>query len=281
MSGEEDRWLTHQRKLLTESSAEMRMTNPGPSASPTRLYTDLLIRCIANTIYRDAPQDPWSGSSYSDTVRAEGRDWPSRAHSMIGVKRLENLRWAVETVIREAIPGDLIEAGVWRGGACILMRGLLAAHGEATRQVIVADSFEGLPCPDPTRFPQDTGDTHHQFSELAIPVDEVKEHFAAYGLLDAQVKFLKGWFRDTLPTLRGRRFALVRLDGDMYQSTMESLENLYDRLSPGGFLIVDDYGAIPACKAAVDDFRAARCIAEPLQWVDWTGVWWRRPRDGA
>lgn len=253
------------------------MTNPGSTASPARLYGDLLIRCIANTIYQDAPQDPWSGSSYSDAVRLEGRDWPSRAHSMIGVRRLENLRWAVETVLRESVPGDLIETGVWRGGACILMRGLLAAHDERSRQVIVADSFEGLPYPDAAAFPRDAGDTHHQFRELAVSIDQVKAHFAAYGLLDAQVKFLKGWFRDTLPTLKGRRFALVRLDGDMYQSTIESLENLYDRLSPGGFLIVDDYGAIPACKAAVDDFRAERGITEPLQSVDWTGVWWRRP----
>lgn len=243
----------------------------------TRLYGDLLIRCIANTIYQDMPQDPWSGGTYAEAIRAEGRDWPSRAHSMIGVKRLENLRALTETALAEGVPGDLIETGVWRGGACILMRGLLAAHGVADRKVIVADSFEGLPPPDAERFPADAGDTHHAYRELAIPLEAVQAHFAAYGLLDSQVEFLKGWFSDTLPTLAGRRFALIRLDGDMYQSTIEALENLYDLLSPGGFVIIDDYGAIPACKTAVDQFRAERAIAEPMHEVDWTGVWWRKP----
>lgn len=251
---------------------------PAVQQTPTRLYGDLLIRCIANTIYKDLPQDPWSGGAYADAIRAEGRDWPSRAHSMIGVKRLENLRDLVETALVESIPGDFIETGVWRGGACILIRGLLAAHGAVGRKVIVADSFEGLPPPDEARFPQDAGDRHHEFDQLAISLESVQENFASYGLLDEQVEFLKGWFSDTLPPLGDRRFALIRLDGDMYQSTMEALENLYDRVSPGGFVIVDDYGAIPACQAAVEAFRNARGISEPLQQVDWTGIWWRKPR---
>jgi O-methyltransferase len=106
----------------------------------------------------------------------------------------------------------------------------------------------------------------------------VQENFERYGLRDSQVEFLKGWFKDTLPALRDRTFAVIRLDGDMYQSTIEALENLYDRVSPGGFVIIDDYGAIPACKQAVEDFRDARGIEVALNWVDWTGVWWRKPR---
>jgi hypothetical protein len=241
------------------------------------LYGDLLVRCIANTIYQDMPQDPWSSGAYAEEVRLEGRDWPSRAHSMIGVKRLENLRALADIVLGEGIPGDFIETGVWRGGACILMRGLIAAHGDRSRKVIVADSFDGLPPPNAEQFPADAGDTHHEFRQLAIPLEVVRSNFAAYGLLDDQVEFLPGWFKDTLPTLAGRRFALLRLDGDMYESTIEALENLYDRLSPGGFVIIDDYGAIPACRAAVDDFRNARSITENLNTVDWTGVWWRKP----
>lgn len=251
---------------------------PPDSKISVRLYGDLLIRCIANTIYEDMPQDPWSSGVYAEHIRAEGRDWPSRAHSMIGVKRLENLRFLTEKALDEGIPGDFVETGVWRGGACILMRGLLAAHGDASRKVIVADSFDGLPPPDVERFPADAADTHHEFRQLAIPLETVRAHFAAYGLLDEQVEFLQGWFRDTLPTLANRRFALIRLDGDMYQSTIEALQSLYDRLSPGGFVIIDDYGAIPACRAAVDDFRKARSVVEPMIPVDWTGVWWRKPR---
>jgi SAM-dependent methyltransferase len=242
------------------------------------LYLDLLLKCVANTIYCDPPQDPWSGGRYADAIRDTGRDWPSAAHTMIGVKRLQNLRNLCEQALSESIPGDVIETGVWRGGACILMRGILAAYGERDRKVYVADSFAGLPVADPKTYPADAGDTHHTFEQLAISLEEVKRNFERYGLLDDQCVFLKGWFKDTLPTLRDRTFALIRLDGDMYQSTMEALQNLYDRVSPGGFVIIDDYGAIPACRAAVEDFRKERRITAPLTEVDWTGVWWRKPR---
>ncbi|MDQ2067255.1 TylF/MycF family methyltransferase [Xinfangfangia sp. CPCC 101601] len=245
--------------------------------SAAKLYVDLLIRTIANTIYGDRPQDPWSDASYNESIRSEGRDWPSQAHSMVGVKRLENLRMLTERALARGIPGDLIETGVWRGGACILMRGILAAHGVKDRKVVVADSFDGLPPPNPKSFPQDRDDTHHTFRQLAIPLEQVKTNFAAYDLLDAQVEFLKGWFRDTLPGQRGRKWALIRLDGDMYESTLNGLENLYDSLSPGGFIIVDDYGAIAACRQAVDEFRAKHHIDAPMTSVDWTGIWWQKP----
>jgi len=198
---------------------------------------------------------------------------------MIGVERMRNLQYLTDKVISDGIPGDLIETGVWRGGACILMRGLLAAHGETTRKVVVADSFEGLPPPDREAFPGETDEDFHRYEELSVSLEDVKANFAAYGLLDEQVEFLKGWFKDTLPTLADRRFALVRLDGDMYQSTIEGLENLYDRLSPGGVIIIDDYGAVPACKQAVEDFRFARSITAPIEVADWTGVWWWKPPD--
>ena len=104
----------------------------------------------------------------------------------------------------------------------------------------------------------------------------MKENFRRYGLLDDRVRFLQGWFKDTLPTVRDRRWAVIRLDGDMYESTMDALINLYDNLSPGGFAIIDDYGCIPACKQAVEDFRVARGITDPIQTIDWTGVYWRK-----
>lgn len=243
------------------------------------LYIDLLIRCVSNTIYGDSSLDPWrQDRSYQLSIRDDGRDWPTVAHSMAGLKRLQNLRELTETVLAENIPGDLIETGVWRGGSCILMRGILKAYGDTERTVIVADSFEGLPPPDAKLYPADKGDELYKYSELAVDVETVKSNFSAYGLLDDQVKCLKGWFCDTLPSVRDRQFALLRLDGDMYSSTMDSLTNLYDRLSPGGFIIVDDYGAIPACKKAVGDYRSAHDIDAPITMVDWTGAWWRKPK---
>jgi O-methyltransferase len=212
------------------------------------------------------------------TQRLEGRDWPKLAHTMIGMKRMENLQFCLEDVIRSGVPGDFIETGVWRGGACIFARGIFKAYGIKDRCVWVADSFAGLPPPDPTNYPEDAGDTHHLLAPLAISLEQVKANFESYGLLDDRVRFLKGWFSETLPKAPLNRLAVVRLDGDMYESTMDGLVNLYPKLSVGGYLIVDDFGAVPACAKAVNDYRTKHGITDPIERIDWGGVFWKRSR---
>ena len=207
-------------------------------------------------------------------LREEGADWPVRAHTMVGRKRLDHLQGCVETVLRDQVPGDLMETGVWRGGSVILMRAVLAAYGDPDRRVWVADSFRGLPPPDP-KWPEDAGAGLHQLDFLAIPRAVVERNFAAYGLLDERVRFLEGWFEDTLPTAPVERLAVLRLDGDMYGSTMSVLQAMYHRVSPGGFIIIDDY-ALPTCRSAITDFRAARGIETPIETIDWTGACWRK-----
>jgi O-methyltransferase len=207
-----------------------------------------------------------------DQIEA-GMTWPDVGETMIGRARMRNIRECVERVIADDIPGDLIETGVWRGGASIYMRGILAAHGVEDREVWVADSFAGLPEPD---HPADAGSDWHTFDALAVSLDEVRKNFARYRLLDERVHFVKGWFRDTLPGLRDRKWAVVRLDGDMYESTMDGLTNLYAGLSPGGYLIVDDYHLLPACRNAVEDFRAEHHITDPIETIDQFGVFWRK-----
>jgi Macrocin-O-methyltransferase (TylF) len=176
----------------------------------------------------------------------------------------------------EGIPGDLLEAGVWRGGACIYMRGILKACGVADRRVWVADSFAGLPPPNPEMYPADRDDPHHTFTPLVVPLEEVRDNFSRYGLLDEQVRFLEGWFKDTLAEAPVERLALLRLDGDMYESTIQTLDAMYWKLEPNGFIIVDDY-ILPACRAAVDDFRASHGITAELELVDGAAVYWRKP----
>jgi O-methyltransferase len=214
-------------------------------------------------------------ANFDSAARAEGRDWPADADTMIGLKRLENLHYCIKQVLADEIPGDFIETGVWRGGACILMRAALKAYGDGTRQVWVADSFEGLPKPD-GRYQQDDGDLHWTKEELSVSLDQVKANFSRYGLLDDGVRFLKGWFKDTLPTAPIEQLAILRLDRDMYSSTMDALQNLYPKLSEGGYVIIDDYGAIDACRRAVDDFRASNRIAPPFCRIDWSGIYWRK-----
>lgn len=194
---------------------------------------------------------------------------------MIGLARLDNLQMCVTEVLRRNVPGDLVETGVWRGGATIFMRAVLKAYGDRTRVVWAADSFEGVPRPDHQRYPADAGDTLFSFDELAVPLEIVRANFEKYGLLDGQVQFLPGWFRDTLPSAPIERIALLRLDGDLYESTMIALESLYPKVSAGGIVIVDDY-ALPTCKSAVDAFRSERGIADELQVIDWTGVYWQK-----
>ncbi|WJE71990.1 TylF/MycF family methyltransferase [Bacillus albus] len=213
--------------------------------------------------------------NFSKEDRTLGEDWPKAAHSMIGRLRINQLHNAMETIIKENIDGDFIETGVWRGGACIFMRGFLKAYELTNRKVWVADSFEGLPKPDIKNYPQDKDDTLYQYDYLRVSLEEVQKNFKKYDLLDNQVQFLKGWFKDTLPSAPIEKIALARLDGDMYESTMDSLTNLYDKVSPGGFIIIDDF-ALPTCKAAIFDFREKYSIKAPLIPIDNLSVYWRK-----
>jgi len=240
------------------------------------LYLDLMKRCLTDLIYADVQEKPnLQLEPFNESKRLAGLDWPTHAHTMIGMRRLDNLQFCVEDVLTKGIPGDLIETGVWRGGATIFMRAILKAYAVKDRYVWVADSFAGLPHPNPHKYPADAGDTHHDFTELAVPLDRVKSNFAKYNLLDDQVRFLESWFRDTLPNAPIQRLAILRLDGDMYESTMDVLVHLYPKLSKGGYLIVDDYGAIPSCRQAVDDYRNAHGITDEIRQIDWTGVYWQ------
>ena len=202
-----------------------------------------------------------------------GKDWPPDTDTLIGLTRLQNLQDCALDVIRRQVPGDFIETGVYRGGACIFMRAVLAAYQDTARTVWVADSFQGLPIPE-KQYPQDRRNVSNDADSPSL--DEVKANFARYGLLDGQVRFLPGWFKDTLPQAPIERLALLRLDGDMYSSTMDALQNLYSKVSPGGYVIVDDYVSHRnQCGRAVDEFRSIHGINEELQEIDWTGVFWK------
>jgi O-methyltransferase len=208
--------------------------------------------------------------------RLVGKDWPVYADTMIGLKRLENIEYCLNKIIDDNIPGDVIETGVWRGGATILMKAILKSRNITDKTVWVADSFEGLPKPNAKKYAADTGDKHHTMNELAISKEIVENNFRKYNLLDDNVKFLKGWFKDTLPTAPIKQLSLIRLDGDMYESTMDGISNLYPKLAKGGYLLVDDFGGLEGCRQAILDYRKANNITEEIQKVDWTGVYWRK-----
>ncbi|MCR6488781.1 TylF/MycF family methyltransferase [Amycolatopsis sp. OK19-0408] len=260
----------------------------------THRYLDLLKRTLLNTIYRDRsfasfkvqpdgkrlPGGGLGGQALEFDVEARetGVDWPTVAHTMVGRHRLDNLHECLDRVLAEEIPGDVIETGAWRGGVCIFMRGFFAAHGRTDRTVWVADSFEGLPAPEridgPVAGRFDLAAVND--TVLSVSLEEVQENFRRYDLLDDQVRFLPGWFADTLPKAPIDRLSVLRMDGDWYGSTMDALVNLYPKLSPGGFVIVDDYRMIEGCRRAVDEFRAEHGIVDEIREIDGSGVFWRR-----
>ena len=269
------------------------------------LYLDLLKRCVINFLYEDpAIRFPWDDSTdrlllpFDREKRLQAADWPSQAHTMIGMHRLDNIQELVTDVLANGTPGDLIETGVWRGGSTIFMRGILKAHGVTDRSVWVADSFEGFPSTEEQgasarsfTSPELADTLGYQTRELApevrasldelsegISFEDVRDRFDRYGLLDDQVKFLRGWFRDTLPSAPIERLALLRLDGDLYDSTYDALNALYPRLSVGGYAIVDDYGDFEECRRAVHDYLAASGAEAELQRIDDEAVFWQKRR---
>jgi len=277
------------------------MQGPTDINSARSIYLDLMKKNLTNWIYGQSEVSPWSPKknplkrAISEFLKARdlqivrprpmqtdtritGEDRSPVAHTMIGFKRLNNIQFCVEDVIAKGVPGDLIETGVWRGGATIFMRAILRAYDVKDRTVWVADSFEGCPRPDGEKYPEDASDILYTSRELAITLETVRSNFECYDLLDSQVRFLKGWFKDTLPKASIDKLAVARLDGDLYESTMDAISALYPKISEGGYLIVDDYGAIPACRKAVTDYRASRGIQDMIREIDWTGVYWKKSK---
>jgi O-methyltransferase len=254
------------RRNLTRHGMHERM----PSQWPLRRR--LLLRAV-NTL------NPMlmGTSPFGQRKRDVGLVWPAEAETMIGIQRLTSLQQCVETILAEDVPGDLIECGVWRGGACILMRAVLAAYGDETRSVWLADSFAGVPPGDPANYKADKGIRLDRYASiLGVSEAEVRANFERYGLLDDRVRFLPGWFKDTLQDAPIDRIALLRLDGDLYESTIQALDALYPRLSPGGFCIIDDYHAMKPCEQAVTDYRAKHGVSAEIVDIDGSGVLWRK-----
>lgn len=259
---------------------------PGCDAPSLRVaYLDLLKLCVCDlagtgttSVARSHEGHLMSRELTDDQLRlrAAGMDWPLHGLTMVGLDRLDDLQRCVESVVADGVAGDLIEAGAWRGGAALLMRATLNTLDGGDRTVFVADSFQG--------FPEASGDPSqgHDVSLdlagcdfLAVPLDEVKQTFSRFGLEDG-VTFVPGFFQDTLPALAGRRWSIIRLDGDTYEATWTGMQSLYAGLSVGGYVIVDDYLVLDRCREAIDDYRREHRITEPIEEVDWNCVRWRK-----
>jgi hypothetical protein len=272
------------------SSRPIRAAPPRPDAEGMRAaYLDLLKLCLCDlagartlsvtrtgdTRRPDVPVFCRELGADELPLRVMGSDWPFSGLTMVGLERLDDLQACIESVVADGVPGDVIEAGTWRGGAAILARATLDSLGADERRLVLADSFQGLPAPDRGAFPEDRDLDLSRVDFLAVSAEQVRSHFARFEL-DHDLEFVPGLFHESLPGLRGRRWSVVRLDGDTYEATWVGLESLYPGLSAGGYVILDDYGLIKECRAAVEDFRRENGITAPIVKADWNGIRWRR-----
>lgn len=227
---------------------------------------------FANGIYpTDSKIEEIVSRQVSDD-RLYGRDWPHSAHTMIGLKRMNNLHESLDYVRENNIQGDFIETGVWRGGASIFAKKYFDLYG-MNRKVFVADSFKGLP---PPQVQEDAGDPHHTIDFLRVSLADVQNNFKLYGALDENVIFLEGWFEDTLPNNTSiGELSVLRMDGDMYKSTMDVFDSCYHKVVKGGRVIIDDY-CIPNCKNAVHKFREVNSFTEEITVIDQCGIFWTK-----
>lgn len=207
--------------------------------------------------------------------RPDLRNYAEFAQTMIGRARLDHLQYCAQHVITDDVPGDFLEAGVWRGGAGVLLAAVIAAHDVRDRRVWLADSFAGVP---PPTLAEDAGLDLSANVLPVLSVDEgtVRALFERYDLADDKICFIRGWFRDSLPDCGVEQLALLRVDGDLYESTRDALVHLYPKVVDGGYVIIDDYGILEPCRRAVEEFRQAHGVGETLHVIDGHGVYWRR-----
>lgn len=201
--------------------------------------------------------------------RINGLDW--NGYTMIGLRRLDNLEMCINSVIKNNVAGAIVEAGVWRGGACIFAAGVLKEL-EAQKNIYVCDVFDDT-FPKP-QHECDEWTEKHDFSALSVSLEDVKANFNKFELLTGNIIFKKGWFSDTLKSIT-EPVSILRIDGDTYQSTMDTLQ-LEKNIPPGGFIIMDDWAIEPSRNAFLDYFKDKGVNPDVIT-IDSLSVYWQKP----
>lgn len=250
------------------------------------LYTEMIKSFVSATVFNDAEFSvhPRLGSdkkrikAFNKDNRMNGQDWTYVGDTMTGWKRLDNVRNLLMDVVRKNVKGDYIETGVWRGGSSIFARAVMDALGEHNRTSYVCDSFQGLPPGEKHLDEKDIGWDKTPYLEVSSEV--VANNFRKYGLLGLNVVFAKGFFNETMPPLSKRidSLSIMRLDGDMYESTVDVLYHLYDKLSIGGYVIMDDWFGFPS-RTACEDFFKVHGINPTIVPIDKLSAYWKKTED--
>jgi O-methyltransferase len=260
---------------------------------PLAAKLNLALRQLGVELYRDDPQALGYGTTDSQTIRDRAllllarfgygvrRTYPAdlpaevaatlesvRPHTMTSALTVIGLCEAVEYLVRSRLPGSIVECGVWRGGSMMAVALTLLRLGVEDRDLYLFDTFAGMAMPSEHDFPfgepdrpalaRWRRDRRGEVNEWAYaPLERVRDNILSTGYPPQRVHLVKGLVQDTVPDQAPDAIALLRLDTDWYESTRHELKHLYPRLTPGGVLILDDYGAWAGQRRAVDEFAPA------------------------
>ena len=208
-------------------------------------------------------------------------------YTLVGIGGLEATYRLATMMNDRGVPGDYVELGVAKGGCAALMGKTIFDESRPhsiERRLWLFDSFEGLPEPTENDFSE--GGTGYHLTPLSKgsctgTLEEVKYLlFDVCGFSDEKTIFVKGWFENTVPAQRDKmgKIAILRIDGDWYESTKTCLEGLYDLVAPGGAVIVDDYLSCYGCKKAVDEFMKVRGIHSNIVFDGRGGCYFFKPQ---
>jgi O-methyltransferase len=258
-----------------------------PNEHAVYAYLEMIKSMVSATAFNEAelsitPENSVqknNGKPFDLNLRKGGRDWTLLGATMTGWKRLDNVRKLLTDVIQSNIPGDYIETGVWRGGSSVFARAVITAHGEQEKRVsYVCDSFSGLPPGDRRLDQKDRSWDNTPY--LEVPYEIVANNFMKHNVLDHNVVFAKGFFRDSIGPLskKIKALSIMRLDGDMYESTVDVLYHLYEKLQIGGYVIIDDWFGFPA-KTACEDFFQAHGISPEVIPIDNIAAYWKKTEE--
>lgn len=197
---------------------------------------------------------------------------PSK-RTLLGRERLRNAGYTVLDVARRGVKGQIVECGTYRGGALAFMS-LVNKAVESKRFLWGFDTFKGLPPPSNLDGPGSIG--RGFTGDLLATEEDCRQTFGLIGLDMSDVRLVPGLFQDTLKNVKSEigEISVLRLDGDWYDSTMCCLQELYDQVTVGGWVIIDDYGHWEGCKKAVDEFLKMRNISPTFKQTDYTEVCW-------
>lgn len=271
-------------RAITESSAPLacKRGDAAPRFSAEDHYLELGIMSLTGSLMDKAGSLQCDGKTlepYNDEKREGGDDWPPYSETMVGRKRLQNIRTTLEDVVKNEVPGDFVETGAWRGGVGIFAKMVLDVRGQGhCRKVHLFDAWEALPYGSDARA-----------GLLAVKEEEVRQNFVKYNVLDDNVALHKGLFKDTLPSFRKEhhgdtKIAVLRIDGNFLDSHQDSFYYLYDMLSVGGYVIIDDYyNGTPQSEAAVTwaEFQKDQGFAESLITIDHHGAYFKKTKEVA